>query len=394
MKEKHAVLKARLNLVRFLSRNASNGICCTLLADIQANTEERFLSFSVEKDGYLAYARRPEHKYSAKSRVRTRLGRYLRQFHADKGYSDEEIGYASNLLGFAEKANAEPDLLSGIDITKMYEDRFACPSCMTGDNAHCVVMYEINPDRVQLAVIRGEFPCRALLWKLDDGRMFLDRTYGTAEPSNSMIQWAKNKGYITWPDRHNHDMDVTLNNVPRYWPYMDTFKYMKCDGKTVSLSSHDSDYDHELDRTDGNLRDETTCASCGRECNENYTDPDGSCLCETCYYDQYCSCNRCYETVRNEDVNAVNSRIGGYTEYWCEHCRDNRAFYCERSDEWYSSRSYESVEVTMDNGTTQTWEKNNAEDNAYYWESDSEWHESEEPATEKEEHEEIISEPA
>lgn len=392
MNEKHAVLKARLNLVRFLIRNASNGICCTLLADIQANTEKRFLSFSVEKDGYLAYARRPEHKYSTKSRVRTRLGRYLRQFHADKAYSDEEIGYASNLFGFAEKANAEPDLLSGVDITKMYEDCFAYSSCMTGDNAHCVVMYEINPDRVQLAVIRGEFPCRALLWKLDDGRMFLDRTYGTAEPSNAMIQWAKNKGYITWPERQDHNMDVTLENIPKLWPYMDTFKYMQCDGKTVSLSSHNHDYDHVLDRTDGHLRDETTCYSCGEECSEDYTDPDGHYMCESCYCDQYCDCSYCGETVSNDDVRDVSTR--NYTEYWCEDCRDRHAFYCEYDDGWRSTRSYDSVEVMMDDGTTQTWEKSNAENNAYYWESDDEWHESEEPATEKEEHEAIISEPA
>jgi hypothetical protein len=84
----------------------------------------------------------------------------------------------------------------------------------------------------------------------------------------------------------------------------------------------------------------------------------------------WCDYHGEYEENELTEVN-VDNRYNN--EYWCESALENHAFYCERSEEWYSDRAFDSVEVHF-NDYTETWEYSQAEENAYYCEECGQWY--------------------
>jgi len=385
MKEKHRVLTARLNLVRVLKRHSSDPLAYKLLLEVYEPSEkdkERFVAFSCEKDGYLSYARRPEHRYSVKSRVRIKVGRYLRQFYAGDIISDEDIGRLSCILGFAEKCGVEPRIVEGHAITEIYRQEFGHSSCMTGDDCDKVELYAINPDKIQMALIDDTFKARALIWTMDDGTRYLDRQYGNAEAAGHLVKWAEEQGWNHYDKRRETKMICTLQR-PDLFPYLDTMRYARVRGDEIVLCNMSSfDYNYCLDRTDGNLEDVLCCSSCGEDCSEeDATQEECGTYCSDCWSERFRLCERCGETCRSDDTYTVN--VDGDTEEWCEGCRNARAFYCERSEEYYSERNYSGVLVDGE-----TWEEGQAERHAFEW-RDGSWHRDEEEIEETEIVEEV-----
>ncbi len=71
-----------------------------------------------------------------------------------------------------------------------------------------------------------------------------------------------------------------------------------------------------------------TCADCASESETefDYRNASGEPICESCA-DNYCPCENCDETVRNDDTVSVRSRRASLT--WCEPCLRSDGFRCD-----------------------------------------------------------------
>lgn len=109
-------------------------------------------------------------------------------------------------------------------------------SCMSAPGTGKVLnLYCENPQKIALCIYLNEndqLQARALIWNLDDGRVYMDRIYyNTAEQKEVMLQFAKENGMIARDSGGGGMMRVTLPKDYGYKhrpstgnPYMDTFK--------------------------------------------------------------------------------------------------------------------------------------------------------------------------
>lgn len=144
------------------------------------------------------------------------------------------------------------EVVTGDDIIKWYNKKNYQSnigrlgnSCMSGETYDIFLsMYASCPDRINLLILKNKenkLVGRALLWKLDDGNMFMDRIY-TANDSddNIFINYAIANDYIyrNIPIRATYyrngkeipepEMYFTLTQSEyENYPYVDTLKYMK-----------------------------------------------------------------------------------------------------------------------------------------------------------------------
>lgn len=115
-------------------------------------------------------------------------------------------------------------------------------SCMSSPGTGKVLnLYCENPQKIALCIFlndNDQLLARALVWNLDDGRVYMDRIYAnTADQKQAMIQFANENGMITRDSGRAGNMTVTL---PKDYgakhrpstgnPYMDTFRNA-CVGK-------------------------------------------------------------------------------------------------------------------------------------------------------------------
>ena len=154
-------------------------------------------------------------------------------------------------------------------------------SCMAGGPKRWFDVYCSNPDTIGLLILKSEadenkLMGRALLWKLDDGSMFLDRIY-TAKDSDVTLfrEYAKSKGWYTRSDNgysaqnsaSGGKVDLTAHIKPgkyKGYAYMDTFTCW--DPKTGKISANEFKgskhmYNEEYGGGDDDGDDE--CITCG-----------------------------------------------------------------------------------------------------------------------------------
>lgn len=146
------------------------------------------------------------------------------------------------------------ELVSGEDIRKWYdEDTYEdaeyhlSNSCMR--YARCqryLDIYVENPNQVSMVILKGTDPNkiigRALIWKLENGNYYLDRPYANNdEDINLFKEWGRSKGYTVYGASYDHK-EVVLDKANfSYYPYMDTFKYLNRDDKTLSTDANEYD---------------------------------------------------------------------------------------------------------------------------------------------------------
>ena len=120
-------------------------------------------------------------------------------------------------------------------------------SCM--QYAHSQKRFDIyceNTDKIAMAIItndKGELMVRVLIWKLDDGKVYMDRIYAVnAEYYMKMADYCKqNKMEGPWVRDKNGVKRVTLKRdygIPHNNPFMDTFKFF--DPKTFTIYTPDA----------------------------------------------------------------------------------------------------------------------------------------------------------
>ena len=146
------------------------------------------------------------------------------------------------------------EIVSGEDIRKWYdEDTYEDPeyhlsnSCMRYERCQDYLdIYVENPNQVTMVIMKGTDPNkiigRALIWKLTDGNYYLDRPYANNdEDINLFKEWGRSKGYQVYGANYNHK-EVKLDKADfSYYPYMDTFKYLNRDEKTLSTDASEFD---------------------------------------------------------------------------------------------------------------------------------------------------------
>ena len=149
------------------------------------------------------------------------------------------------------------EVVQGEEIRKWYdEDTYEDAayhlnnSCMRYDRCQRYLnIYTENPNQVTMVIMKGMDPNkiigRALIWKLDNGEIYLDRPYANNdEDVNLFKQWGRDKGYSVYSDYKNKEVTLDKSDFSSY-PYMDTFKYLDRGRNLLSTDSSEFDDGNE-----------------------------------------------------------------------------------------------------------------------------------------------------
>ena len=129
------------------------------------------------------------------------------------------------------------EFVKGEDIRKWYlEDNYQMirgqlgNSCMRYSKCQPYLdIYVKNPDVCQLLILHGDSEDkiigRALIWKLKDGRTYMDRQYCIIDADIELYkEFAKKKGWLYFGDKSGEELEVQLGNYDyNQFPYMDSF---------------------------------------------------------------------------------------------------------------------------------------------------------------------------
>jgi len=118
-------------------------------------------------------------------------------------------------------------------------------SCMRHDGCRDFFeIYEKNPEVCSLLIYKesqDKIAMRALLWKLESGKMYLDRIYAADDADKTIfINYAKRNGWISF-DTHKgslstSNLKVRLNKmVYNKYPYMDTFQWYERETNALTM---------------------------------------------------------------------------------------------------------------------------------------------------------------
>lgn len=138
-----------------------------------------------------------------------------------------------------------------------YKDRYANKNGLQGNlGSSCMRhkssqkrfdIYCENPDKCAMAIYKdthGFLLGRALIWKLDDGKIYMDRIYAVNnETTEKFRKYYKEKNMLSHDKGVGQEITVTLNKdygSETKNPYMDTLKYFK--NKTFQLTNEKPNY--------------------------------------------------------------------------------------------------------------------------------------------------------
>lgn len=249
-----------------------------------------------------------------------KIGRTFKTLLHSAGYeanAKEIEELVNNYKKVVSDKSINMDLVSGENIRKYYLDKNGTSlkkgtlagSCMR--YAYCqeyLDLYTQNSN-VQCLILRSpnesdKIMARALVWKLNNGKYFMDRVYYTHDYEVGLFtDYAKEKGWIykeaqgslptglkLGDSDYLETLIVDLENVDfSYYPYLDTLKWMDMGKKTISNVSNGT---FPLESTEGELG--VGCDFCGGsgevDCPEcNGSDED----CYFCHGDNQVPCPDC-----------------------------------------------------------------------------------------------------
>jgi hypothetical protein len=220
------ILKRRAVLFRVLGEKLNREHVRSLVR----STNKSLLAFSSDYQS-TSYARTAEDRLNNKRRVKVSLSKYImgspegRVWMAEANIPEKQISNISEFVakrGEAILLREYPEnyseiglflgykLLSGTKIMDVYRDEIGGHSCMTAGKSTHVKLYTLIPQCKIIIVIReGRRIARALLWKTDSGKMFLDRVYpNNGKDSQLLVNYAKIHGWI-----HRKSDEATSDTV-------------------------------------------------------------------------------------------------------------------------------------------------------------------------------------
>jgi len=185
-----------------------------------------------------------------------KIGKFVSKMYKDSGKKDYQRHIESIVNMFksymdSKLENYTFEVISGYDIQKWYlEDNYfngvngpLNMSCMR--HLECqskLVMYGEYKDTISMLIMlneKRELLGRALIWKLDDGKKYMDRIYVAYQHNLiSFMEYGRKKLGIDLFFEEIYNLaaspllEVTLNGLRdkmgdrcEYYPFMDTFKY-------------------------------------------------------------------------------------------------------------------------------------------------------------------------
>ncbi len=245
----------------------------------------------------------------------------------------------------------------GQQITANYANGIGGGSCMSGCNSQSTKMYENNPDVYgQLIMLAGNDSSRAMLVKLDNDVIFMDRVYSTCDfLFGKMTKYAQEQNYAYRQYSGAEDTSVIFSGDEDYnilvisnvkycdgeVPFADTLLNYTVIGENRLKISHANtglNFDGTLDSTSGYLGSGYfTCHSCdyGEIEEGEELQHGGEIYCESCYSEIFSCCEHCNETVHTDEIYQVRD-THNRESYVCEYCRDNNYSQCENCEECFA----------------------------------------------------------
>lgn len=236
-----------------------------------------------------------------------KIGRAVRQIfkELDVKTTDKEIEeFVNAYKAYIDYAKADKiiEVIQGEEIRHWYLESNnygsgqLSNSCMRYKSCQTYFdIYTKNPEVCQLLILRSpdvtKIIGRALLWKLNNGKLYMDRIYCNMDSDvNIFLKWGKENNVSCTYDKfekENIKLTVQLNNDIKYkkYPYMDTFGYFN---KTNSILCSDPMKSYiALEDTDGGISGShgiKLCSSCrgsgSIDCSR--CDGDGEIPCDEC----------------------------------------------------------------------------------------------------------------
>jgi len=293
----------------------------------------------------------------SKNRQEIKIGRAIRALLSVSGEKplDKDIESFVNLYkATIDKLNDKFslfDVVKGSDISFWYNcnnyyERSGTlgSSCMSSVPARYFSIYVSNPDVCNLVIFKSpddndKIIGRSLLWKLKDGKMFMDRIYTINDSDVELFrQFSRENGWYhkenntnggettaIGPDGESYELDVTVmikKGEYDNYPYLDTLKYYYPSTGTLSTDNNGDCY--ELESTSGSyVRGETECERCGGEgrvdCYE--CGGSGSDSCSDCDGSGELECEDCNGSGKDSEGNDCTNCDGGGT-IRCNNCDD------------------------------------------------------------------------
>jgi len=206
--------------------------------------------------------------WTSKQRQEIKIGRFLKKIFPNKNQSSIEKmvnEYKSKYKIYFGIYDME--LVDGEDIRKFYYKKNydgsggrLHSSCMRQkDDQYRFDIYVENPDVCKMLIMKSpnddkKIIGRALVWKLKDGRTYMDRVYyANDDEFNVFLNYAKEKKWITYDsDGYNSKMIVKLTTDKTYGPctknpYMDTFSKYDENENELHTKKYKGGYDYEYD---------------------------------------------------------------------------------------------------------------------------------------------------
>lgn len=279
-----------------------------------------------------------------KPRMKMKTGRFLVRKLKLSDWPDSEIRALAEAINKALFPENCIQMLTGPAIMDAYRDCVGARSCMTGDNCSCVDLYSRNPKRFSLFVLsRNGDTGRAIVHKLDDDNLLMDRIYATSvDVVAEMRDHAKNQG---WLCRHSCGAVYDSNDerVPNSrlcvsgldWidggvPYMDTLHYGAVNDSKLDISANTGDFG--LSSTEGYLGSHVCCNCGGHYSPDNMHDVGDDSYCSGCFYESFSYCDHCSGVCSVDDTIHIKDR----DICVCDYCARNSYSLCDDCGLWKS----------------------------------------------------------
>lgn len=287
---------------------------------------------------------------SGDKRMKIKTGRFFsKKLQLNSGFlkdsTIQKIAETTNDILFKDRTIVRIDC--GEQIYDNYFDQLGGRSCMTGRNADCVWLYCDNPKVYsQLIMIDGGNSARAMLVKLDNGRVFMDRIYSDSEHlKEKMRDYGKNAGYLMRAFLTTQERLTLIVSNLEYEngrvPYQDTLNsgfYVANRKITIGHPYAIERPDFNLDSTCGEIVDQMLCCDCETGISEDncYSADDGTGpYCRCCFFERYFYCEMCNESEFQEEgvyIDSENIQI-------CERCADRFFAQCGECGELFRLNS-------------------------------------------------------
>lgn len=285
----------------------------------------RFISFNAKSGG---------------DRLKLKTARYLtRKCGLNEHLNDGQIRFLAekiNLLLWTEEELNSVKLLRGPAITEAYNDEIGGNSCMTGCNSSYTRLYEVNPTRFEMLVIRSDNDsARGIVHHLDDGRILLGKVYTTAEHLLETIDnYAEQQGWLNMATLDSIDKDTLIMSGLKFCkseiPYMDVLTQGEVCDNLLTVSYNTGLFN--LQNQNGSLSD-YICETCGGYIYEDdiYSGNYGDSYCQSCFEDNFIICDCCNDIICSGD----SIFIEGKGISTCQNCADSHYYSCKTCGEYH-----------------------------------------------------------